>query len=103
MKAKEYAKLYMVRPDNESEAEIARMFIVEMLDVVKKRNAVHNRAYLSVVKEFNNKWNTFMNLTGVTNTFQFVMEVFMKKFCDELKRGPGVYEELGWDRSVSLS
>lgn len=98
MKAKEYARKYMLCPDMQSEADIAAMFIKEMLDTIVVRNATTNRACLGVVKEYNTKWDAFMRLTGVRNTYQFVVETFLPKFCEELRLGPGVYEELGWNK-----
>lgn len=97
MKAIEYIRMYIAHPDTQQEAEIARLFILEMNNLVLKRNATYNRAVLAIVKEQNNKWNMLMKQTGITNTFQFVVKMFMERFYHSLSEDPDVFKELGWN------
>lgn len=101
MKAQQYADLYngmrISIGQAKAEADIAEAFIREMMAASEKRKCLKNRAYLALVKEFNEKWNKFMKLTGVDTKYDFVVEIFLPPFYAALKKGPGVFEELGWN------
>ena len=67
MKAKEYYALFIEKKQaNEELAEIITDILVkfdeEMLAVMKQRNCQTDSAKIAVIKEFHQKWITFVNL-----------------------------------------
>ena len=60
MKAKEFAQQYIDSDDKDKEiAKIARQFLDDFIEMGKVRNARSDSAFISLLNEFNNKWQTF--------------------------------------------
>lgn len=60
MKAKEFAQQYIDSDDKDKEiAKIARQFLDDYIEMGKVRNARSDSAFISLLNEFNNKWQTF--------------------------------------------
>ena len=60
MKAKEFAQQYIDSDDKDKEiVKIARQFLDDYIEMGKVRNARSDSAFISLLNEFNNKWQTF--------------------------------------------
>ena len=59
MRAKEYAEMYLRNPDDRTLVQVANEFLLEIPAIARKRGAKMDAAFVSVVKEQDQKWNCF--------------------------------------------
>jgi hypothetical protein len=65
MKAKEYADMYIKAENKQDEAvKIVKMFLQEIIDLSKARNAKFDRALIPICKDLNQKWVKYAQLVN---------------------------------------
>lgn len=78
MKAKDYAKKYNDNPTNETLVEVANLFVKEIGELIESRHAKSNSACIAILKELDQKWVAFSNLSpGISrNGFRILVQEF---------------------------
>jgi len=78
VKAKEYAKKYNDSPTNETLVEIANSFVKEIGELIESRHAKSNSACMAILKELDQKWVAFSNLSpGISRSgFRVLVQEF---------------------------
>jgi hypothetical protein len=74
MKAKEYAEKYLASPTRETMTQIAIEFDEETSNLVKARNVKSDSAFLSILREMDDKWRSFAKRAGANeNGYRIIM------------------------------